>query len=113
MGKLNYNKIAKNVVELEIQALKKLKKSINISFNRAVDAIVKCQSKIILCGVGKSFRIASKISSTMTSVGTPSFALSAGDCSHGDLGSISKKGCFNFNKLLRGNSRTKKYYPVC
>ncbi|MAJ22524.1 MAG: arabinose-5-phosphate isomerase [Candidatus Pelagibacter sp.] len=91
MSKLNYNKIAKTVVELEIQALKKLKKSINISFNHAVEAIVKCQSKIILCGVGKSFRIASKISSTMTSVGTPSFALSAGDCSHGDLGSISKK----------------------
>jgi len=68
-----------------------LKNSINNSFNLAVEAIVKCQSKVILCGVGKSYRIASKISSTITSVGTPSFALSAGDCSHGDLGSISKK----------------------
>ena len=91
MKKNDYKKIAKNVIELEIQALKKLKNSINNSFNQAVEVIVKCQSKIILCGVGKSFRIASKISSTMTSVGTPSFALSAGDCSHGDLGSISKK----------------------
>ena len=27
----------------------------------------------------------------MSSVGTPSFSLSANDCSHGDLGSISKK----------------------
>ena len=91
MKKNDYKKIAKNVIELEIQALKNLKNSINNSFNQAVEVIVKCQSKIILCGVGKSFRIASKISSTMTSVGTPSFALSAGDCSHGDLGSISKK----------------------
>ena len=91
MKKNNYKKIAKNVIDLEIQALKKLKSSIKNSFDQAVNAIVKCQSKIILCGVGKSFRIASKISSTMTSVGTPSFALSAGDCSHGDLGSISKK----------------------
>ena len=52
---------------------------------------MKCQSKVIVCGVGKSYRIASKISSTMSSVGTPSFSLSAGDCSHGDLGCITKK----------------------
>ena len=91
MEKRNYKKIAKSVIDLEIKALKKLKNSINNSFNLAVEAIVKCQSKVIICGVGKSYRIASKISSTITSVGTPSFALSAGDCSHGDLGSISKK----------------------
>ena len=91
MKKEDYKKIAKNVINLEINALKKLKNSINNSFNDAVDAIVKCQSKVILCGVGKSGLIASKISSTFSSVGTPSFAVSANDCSHGDLGSISKK----------------------
>ena len=89
MKKKDYKKIAKNVIDLEIKALKKLKKSINSSFNDAVDAIVKCQSKIILCGVGKSGLIAAKISATFSSVGTPSFSLSASDCSHGDLGSIS------------------------
>ncbi len=91
MKKKNYKTIAQNVIELEIKALKKLKNSINNSFIEAVNLISKCQSKVILCGVGKSFRIASKISSTMASTGTPSFALSAGDCSHGDLGSITKK----------------------
>ena len=91
MKKKDYKKIAKNVIDLEIQALRKLKKSINNSFNDAVEAIANCQSKVILCGVGKSGLIASKISSTLSSVGTPSFSLSANDCSHGDLGSISKK----------------------
>tara|TARA_B110000196_G_scaffold314985_1_gene323889 strand:+ start:571 stop:1542 length:972 start_codon:yes stop_codon:yes gene_type:complete len=91
MKKENYKKIAKNVIDLEIKALKKLKNSINNSFNDAVNAIVKCQSKVILCGVGKSGLIAAKISATLSSVGTPSFSLSANDCSHGDLGSISKK----------------------
>ena len=91
MKKINYKKIAKSVIDLEIKALKKLKDSINNSFDEAVDAIVKCQSKVILCGVGKSGLIASKISATLSSVGTPSFSLSANDCSHGDLGSISKK----------------------
>ena len=44
-----------------------------------------------MCGVGKSGLIAAKISATLSSVGTPSFSLSASDSSHGDLGSISKK----------------------
>ena len=82
---------AKNVIDLEIKALQKLKKTINSSFNKAVIEIAKCQSKVILCGVGKSGLIAAKISSTLSSVGTPSFNLSASDSSHGDLGSISKK----------------------
>ena len=91
MKKKDYKKIAKSVIDLEIKALQKLKSSINNSFNEAVEAITKCQSKVILCGVGKSGLIASKISATLSSVGTPSFSLSANDCSHGDLGSISKK----------------------
>ena len=91
MKKKDYKKIAKNVIDLEIKALKKLKDSINNSFNDAVEAITKCQSKVILCGVGKSGLIAAKISATLSSVGTPSFSLSANDCSHGDLAVFQKK----------------------
>ena len=82
---------AKDVINLEIKALQKLKKNINNSFNQAVLQISKCQSKVILCGVGKSGLIASKIAATLASVGTPSFNLSASEASHGDLGMISKK----------------------
>ena len=91
MKKNNYLKIAKEVIDLEISALKKLKIQINYSFNDAVNAIVNCKSKVILCGVGKSGLIASKISATLSSVGTPSFSVSANDCSHGDMGAITKK----------------------
>ena len=91
MKKNNYTKIAKRVIDLEISALKKLRAKINFTFNNAVDAIVNCKSKVILCGVGKSGLIASKISATLSSVGTPSFSVSASDCSHGDMGAISKK----------------------
>ena len=82
---------AKDVINLEIKALQNLKRSLNSSFNEAVFHIAKCQSKIILCGVGKSGLIASKIAATFASVGTPSFSLSAGEASHGDLGMVSKK----------------------
>ena len=91
MKKKKFIKVAKEVIDLEIKALIKLKKSINESFNLAVQQIIKCQSKIILCGVGKSGLIANKIASPLSSVGTPAFFLSASDSSHGDLGSISKK----------------------
>ena len=91
MNKKKFILAAKNVINLEIKALQNLKKNINSSFNDAVTNIAKCQSKVILCGVGKSGIIASKIAATLASVGTPSFNLSASEASHGDLGMISRK----------------------
>ena len=88
--KIKYNSLATKVIDLEIKALSKLKKSLDKNFDRAVNAIVNCNSKIVLCGVGKSGLIASKIASTLSSVGSPAFSLSANDCLHGDLGSITK-----------------------
>ena len=109
MKNSTYKKIANKVIELEIDALKKLKKSINNSFDKAVNAIVKCQSKIILCGVGKSYLIASKIAATLSSVGCPSFSISANDCSHGNLGSISKKDVLI---VISNSGNTQELIPV-
>ena len=64
MKKKKFIKIAKEVIDLEIKALIKLRNNLNDSFNLAVEQILKCQSKVILCGVGKSGLIANKISST-------------------------------------------------
>ena len=90
MSKINFTKIAKEVIETEIQSLKKLKKNIKSSFNKAVQAILNCKKgKVIISGVGKSGIIAKKIASTLSSVGTPSFFVDASACSHGDLGQIS------------------------
>ena len=91
MKKKKFISIAKDVINLEIEALQSLKKNLNKSFNDAVFQIANCQSKVILCGVGKSGLIASKIAATLASVGTPSFSLMASEASHGDLGMISKK----------------------
>jgi len=89
--KKNIKSIANEVINLEIKALKKLKSSLNPSIDMAVDLLTNCQSKVIVCGVGKSGIIATKIAATLSSVGTPAFNISANDCSHGDLGSITKK----------------------
>ena len=90
MAKINFTKIAKEVIETEIQSLKKLKKNIKSSFNKAAQAILNCKKgKVIISGVGKSGIIAKKVASTLSSVGTPSFFVDASSCSHGDLGQIS------------------------
>ena len=91
MKKYNYKKIAKSVITTEIAALKKLNKSFDNSFLRAIDLIAKCKGKIILAGIGKSGLISRKISATLSSVGTPSFFLSPGDAAHGDLGQVTNK----------------------
>tara|TARA_B100000579_G_C22835836_1_gene858669 strand:- start:990 stop:1967 length:978 start_codon:yes stop_codon:yes gene_type:complete len=91
MSKLNFNKIAKDVIDSEIHALNKLKKSFNNSFIKIVDLISKCQGKVILTGIGKSGLISRKISATLSSIGTPSFFLHPSEAAHGDLGQINKK----------------------
>ena len=89
MKKKNFIPIAKEVIETEIKSLKKLKLSINQSFNKVVEAIINCKNgKVIISGIGKSGIIAKKISSTLASIGISSFFVDAAACSHGDLGQI-------------------------
>jgi len=90
MKKDFYKKIAKDVINTEIASLNKLKNSLDTNFKKTVEKILDCKKgKVILSGVGKSGIIAKKISSTLASVGTPSFFVDASSCSHGDLGQIS------------------------
>ena len=84
-----FKKIAQDVILSEINSLKKLRASVDKNFNKVIETIISCKKgKIILSGVGKSGIIAKKISSTLSSVGTPSFFVDASSCSHGDLGQI-------------------------
>ncbi len=90
MSKKKFIKIAQEVILTEIKSLKRLKSSIDKSFNKVIETIINCKKgKVILSGVGKSGIIARKISSTLSSVGTPSFFVDPSSCSHGDLGQIS------------------------
>ena len=94
MNKKKFILIAKNVIDLEIRALKNLKKNINKSFNEAVFQIANCQSKVVLCGVGKSGLIGKKISATLNSSGTSAIFIHAGEASHGDIGVVKSNDIF-------------------
>ena len=82
-------KIAKEVIQFEINALKNLKSSLNNSFFKVIKLLLACKNgKVIISGVGKSGIIARKWAATLSSTGTPSFFLDASNASHGDLGQI-------------------------
>ena len=81
--------IAKNVIQDEIKALKKIKLSIGNSFNQIIKTILNCKNgKVIMSGVGKSGIISKKWAATFSSIGIPSFFLDASNASHGDMGQI-------------------------
>ena len=89
MNRKKINKIAKEVIQYEIDALKNLKKTVNYSFKKIIELIISCKNgKIIISGVGKSVIIARKWAATLSSTGTSSFFLDASNASHGDLGQI-------------------------
>ena len=89
MKNIKIKNLGKEVIKLEIEALKKLHKNIGNSFNKIIRAIINCKNgKIIISGVGKSGIIAKKWTATFSSTGTPSFFLDASDASHGDMGQI-------------------------
>lgn len=81
---------AREVLTTEAEAILRIKEMLNGEFVSTVEAILACEGKVILTGMGKSGIIAKKIAATLASTGTPSFFLNPGEAFHGDLGMISK-----------------------
>ncbi len=88
MGK-SLIEIAKAVIQTEAESILALKDRINNDFAKACETLKNCRGKVVLVGMGKSGHIAKKISSTLSSTGTPSFYLHPGEAGHGDLGMVS------------------------
>ena len=82
---------AKKVFDIEIDALEKTRDALDDTFVKILDLIVSCRGKVIITGIGKPGHIAKKLAATFSSLGTPSFYLSAAEAMHGDLGMIEKK----------------------
>ena len=84
-------KTGRQVIDIEIKALNLLKNYISKDFVKVVNLLLKNKGKIIVSGIGKSGHIASKIASTFSSVGSPSFYIHPSEANHGDLGMLEKK----------------------
>jgi arabinose-5-phosphate isomerase len=84
----NVIKLAKAVIETELQATRELLDRIDSVFVHAVEAILQCRGRVVVLGMGKSGHIGNKIAATLASTGTPAFFVHPGEASHGDLGMI-------------------------
>ncbi len=80
--------LARNVFDIEIKELERIKNKLNNSFNRAIESILNSKGRLVITGMGKSGHIGVKISATLASTGTPSFFMHPAEAIHGDLGML-------------------------
>lgn len=82
---------AREVFDVELAALKSVRRLLDNSFDAAVELVVdtlRRRGKIVIVGIGKSGNIGSKIAATLTSTGSTSVVLNSVDALHGDLGIV-------------------------
>jgi arabinose-5-phosphate isomerase len=86
--------MAREVLEIEAQAISDLISRLDERFAHAVDLIRSCRGRVVVSGIGKSGHIARKIASTLASTGTPAFFVHPAEASHGDLGMVTREDVF-------------------
>ncbi len=79
---------ARQAIDAEITALNILKEQLDDAFAQALDALLACSGRVIVCGMGKAGLIGRKIAASFASTGTPSFFMHPAEALHGDLGMI-------------------------
>ena len=83
--------IAREVLEIEANAITDLVARLDERFSQAVHMILECRGRVVVSGIGKSGHIARKIASTLASTGTPAFFVHPAEASHGDLGMVTRE----------------------
>lgn len=81
----------REVIRRERDALEALAARLGAEFDQAVEMIVGCLGRVIVCGMGKSGQIGRKIASTLVSTGTPSVFLHPAEGFHGDVGIVTSR----------------------
>lgn len=94
MSQQSHLALAKQVFEIEAQAIANLSRLLDEQFELSVDAILRSKGRVVICGMGKSGLIGKKIMATLASTGTPCFFMHPGEAFHGDLGMVSPEDVF-------------------
>lgn len=80
----------RKTLDVEIDALHRVKDALGSGFVDAVELIYSCKGRVVVTGMGKSGHIGKKIAATFASTGTPALFLHPAEGVHGDLGMIVK-----------------------
>ena len=86
--KMNHLAIAKEALIAQAQAVTQMADRLNGEFQSAVELLLGCKGRTVVCGMGKSGLIGQKMVATFASTGTPSFFLHPAEAFHGDLGML-------------------------
>jgi arabinose-5-phosphate isomerase len=86
--------LAREVIAIEAQAVAALADRIDDNFMHAVELLLACRGRVVVCGIGKSGHIARKIAATLASTGTPALFVHAAEAAHGDLGMVTRGDVF-------------------
>ena len=78
----------RKVLQQEAAGILQLADLVDEQFDAACQRILGCEGHVVVTGVGKPWLIGQKISATLASTGTPSFALHPSEAMHGDLGRL-------------------------
>lgn len=78
------------VLRIEAAAVEELAGQLGGTFVQAVEDMLACKGRVIVCGMGKSGHIARKIAATLASTGTPAQFVHPSEASHGDLGMVTR-----------------------
>ncbi len=81
-------RLAAQTFEIEAAALLGLAARQGDGFTAAVQAMLACQGRVVVMGMGKSGHVGRKIAATLASTGTPAFFVHPAEASHGDLGMV-------------------------
>ncbi len=84
----DFTRVAKEVFDLESNAILGLKSFVGEEFNAVVAKILNLKGRLVISGMGKSGHIGAKIAATLASTGTPSFFMHPAEALHGDLGML-------------------------
>lgn len=79
---------AREIIQIEAQALDKLSRRLDGSFCRAIEYLYGCRGTVVVTGMGKAGLIGQKVSATLASTGTRSIFLHPAEAVHGDLGRV-------------------------
>ena len=82
---------ARQVLDIEAKSLMEISGNLDESFTKACEMLLACKGRIVVSGIGKSGHIGRKISSTLSSTGSPSFFVHPAEASHGDLGMVTNE----------------------
>jgi arabinose-5-phosphate isomerase len=79
---------ARNILQVEANALAVVAARLDENFDRVVDALFQCRGRVAVVGVGKSADVGQKFAGTLNSTGTRAYTLDATRAVHGDLGMV-------------------------